>query len=521
MATTFISTAVPHRSHPRGSLLVVWDRYWPFVAILAVTFALRASSFGDPVLELDEQLYLTIGGRLLHGALPYVDMWDRKPFGLFLIYALPNLFASSVVAYQVMAAGCVFATAAIIFALARRSCGRRGALVAALAYIATLNPLHGMGGQSPVIYNVFTAAAALATFKAFDTSDVRRLTRLALLAMAMSGIAIQCKYLPAIEGSYFGLAFLWRFRHVGMGASRIAATAIAMILTALAPTLGVIAWYAAIGHLDAMMQANLWSTFSRQRFPIETRLEQALFIALIGGPALIMAAVRLSSCLRDRAIRVSTEFWLATGWLVAAMIGFGILRDFYDFYFITVLPPLLLFVAPLADRAGRGGFAAAMLLVAYPFILRPPPPAALASEHRAEVDELVKAIKPYISNGRCLYVYDGPAILYHLTEACVPTRFIYPDHLNNPTEVPALGVDARAEEMRLLATHPGAIVYADRPVIPRVAASTRAVLLAVLKRDYVRVARVEIKEQRTFDVFALKTLHPGDGVLPAVPADPR
>lgn len=521
MATSFASAKIPHVSSARNAAIAVWERYWPFLAILAVTLMLRAPSFGDPVLELDEQLYLTIGGRLLDGALPYVDLWDRKPIGLFVLYALPNLFGSGVVAYQLMAAGCVFGTAALVFALARRSCGKRGALVAAFAYIAMLNPLHGMGGQSPVIYNVFTAAAAWVTFRALDTDDVRRLTRLALLAMGMAGVAIQCKYTPAIEGCYFGLVFLWRFRGAGMRPSRIAATAFIMILTALAPTLAAAAWYAAIGHLDAMLQANLWSTFARHRFPPETRLAQAVFVALIGGPALIMAAIRFCAGLRGRMGAEPTEFWIAIGWLVAALIGFGILRDFYDFYFITVLPPLLLVVAPLADRVGRSGFAATLLLIGYPVILQPPAPIALAGERRAEVATLIQAIQPYIADGRCLYVYDGPAILYHLTHACIPTRFIYPDHLNNPTEVPALGVAAQAEEARLLATRPGAIVYADRPVIPRVAPGTRAILLAALKRDYVRVARVEITGQRTFDVFALKSLHPGPAVLPTAPVDPR
>jgi len=158
------------------------------------------------------------------------------------------------------------------------------------------------------------------------------------------------------------------------------------------------------------------------------------------------------------------------------------------------------------------------VLIVWPFILQPPQLGATA-KHRAATKALVSAVRPYVADGRCLYVYDGPTSLYLLTGACVPTRFIYPDHLNNPTEIPALGVDAVAEEKRLLATRPGAIVFADTPLVPKVDVGTRAVLLNALKRDYVRVARVH--SDRRFDVFALKALHAGPGLLPGAPIDPR
>ena len=51
-------------------------------------------SFGNPVIgsdEGDEQFYLLVGDRMLHGLLPYVDVWDRKPVGLFLVYAAIRL----------------------------------------------------------------------------------------------------------------------------------------------------------------------------------------------------------------------------------------------------------------------------------------------------------------------------------------------------------------------------------------------------------------------------------------------
>src|SRR3569623_982326 len=55
--------------------------------LLLVALAARCVDFGNPVIHVDEQYYLLVGDRLLHGALTYVDIWDRKPIGLFAIFA--------------------------------------------------------------------------------------------------------------------------------------------------------------------------------------------------------------------------------------------------------------------------------------------------------------------------------------------------------------------------------------------------------------------------------------------------
>ena len=39
-------------------------------ALLLVALALRAWDFGNPVIHVDEQYYLLVGDRMLHGALP-------------------------------------------------------------------------------------------------------------------------------------------------------------------------------------------------------------------------------------------------------------------------------------------------------------------------------------------------------------------------------------------------------------------------------------------------------------------
>lgn len=490
-----------------------WPAWWPYAVIVAMCFLIRLPTFGNPELDFDEQLYLVVGDRMLHGQMPYVDMWDRKPVGLFAFFALIRMLGGTGIwQYQLVAAGCVGITASFIWTIARRQVAAAPAFVVAFAYVLLLNVLNGTGGQASVLYNAFTACAAWAAFRANDTRSERNVALLALLAMAMEGIAIQFKYTPVIEGMAFGCWFLVRMWRIGMKPWHIAAIAVAMITVALLPTIAAVGWYWKTGHIDAMIQANM-SVFHRNPFPERTRMVERVFIKINAIWLIVGAPIALVVRWRARKPGARDDFWLLTLWTLAALCGFGMLSDFYAFYFITAILPLCILVAPL-PRPGRLGFCYAFVLLLWPALLTPPYYWRTA-EYQRETDRLVASMSPYLSQ-RCLYIYDGPTIFYLLTKACAPTRFLYPDHLNNPTEAPALGVDAVAEEARVLASHPGVIMTASRPLIPRVNPATQAQVRDALARDYVLIDRAWIND-RTLYVWALKSLHPG----PAQISDPN
>jgi len=286
-----------------------------------------------------------------------------------------------------------------------------------------------------------------------------------------------------------------------------------MMMLALLPTIAAVGFYAWIGHLDALVQANFVSVFHRAPFPAETRWKQIKFVAAKPIGFVIATPCAFVVQWQRRMIGNSADFWLLTGWTVFSLIGFGILGDFYDFYFITALLPISILVAPLITM-GRVGFATTCTLLIWPIVLIPH--YYFQTTHNDEaIRKITSAVKPYIAH-RCLYIYDGPTIIYLLTNACAPTRFIYPDHLNNPTEAPALGVNPVTEEAHLLASRPGAVITADRPLVPRVNPATQRLVRGALARDYVLVARVTAND-RVLYAWALKDLHPA----PATIHDPR
>jgi hypothetical protein len=497
------------------SLAPLIRRYGAALAIFAFAFAIRAPMFGNPILDYDEQLYLVVGDGLLHGHLPYVELWDRKPIGLFLFYAGVRLLGGTgVIEYQIAATLCAALTALLIHTMARRRAGPIASLATACIYLHMLNALHGMGGQAGVLYNPITASGAWAALLATETGDRKRVARLGSAAMAAFGIAIQFKYVPIIEGVFFGCFFVWRLWSLGQSVGRIAIAMVVMILIALAPSLAAIAFYAATGHLDAFVQANFQSIFQRLPFSTFIRVGQWLTVLVMGGPLIIVALVAAIKAWRQRAVDGVASLVVLLGWPIAALAGFLMLGDFYSYYFITALPPLLVLAAS-AIRPNRFDFAIGCLLLIWPVLM--PPNYADSRSDRLATERLVDQVRPYVQD-RCLYIFDGPTVAYLLTHACIPTRFLFPDHLTNPVEARALGIDPAREEARILASKPGAIITATSSIVPRLNPATQTLVKAALARDYVLTARIPTSAQ-TFYVWVLRSLHPTPlaGPVPTTP----
>ena len=111
-------------------------------------------------------MYLLVGQRMWDGAIPYVDIWDRKPIGLFLIYAASaELPIDAIVAYHLVALAAAVVTAGCIAMLVRTFAGPKAALAAAILYLVWLSLIGGRGGQSPVFYDLPMVLAAWLTWQ--------------------------------------------------------------------------------------------------------------------------------------------------------------------------------------------------------------------------------------------------------------------------------------------------------------------------------------------------------------------
>lgn len=462
---------------------------------LLIAFVARAQTFGSPTIEFDEQFYLLVGDRMLHGALPYVDIWDRKPIGLFLIFAgIRMLGGDGFLAYQIVATLVVGLTALAIYTLALKIGAQRfGAICAGIGYIFWLNLLQGEGGQAAVFYNLLVVIAALLVAQAYvDTNRNANLAIVGGAAMLLIGIAIQIKYTVALEGAAFGILLLLASYKRRASYARIATLGLLWVTLALAPTLTAAAYYASIGQLDAFIFANFQSLALRGTPPLV-----AVLIDLFVGLAILSLPLAFAFVgLRRRTIsKPSTH--LIVAWLIASSIALLTIKTFSPHYFIPITMPIMI-AASLAFGEFRK-FSIAILAIA-----------TLAGQSllayydwakggRGEANAMVAAIGA-VPN--CLYVHNGFPSLYMLTNSCLPTRFVFPGLLNTRVEARAIGVDPSAEVARILANKPDAIVT-DLPVFAQGNRATQALVDAALARNYHLVLKLKTGKNRFRMVYRI------------------
>lgn len=430
-----------------------WSKLASACLFLVVAGLLRASTYGDPNVHIDEAFYQAVGIAMHHGAIPYVDVWDRKPWGLFFVYYLITGLSDAPLAYQ--AAATVFAagTALIISRIATRWHGEKAGIFCGLGYLLWLEQAQGFFGQAPIWYNLFVASAALLILQCAASLGEGKVDWRSYAAMVMGGCAITIKQTSLFECVWLGLYaahVLWR----GPQGRLCKAVIIAgwMLVGAL-PTLAVAVGYGLAGNgtiwLQAMIGANLHK-------PIDTAssMIRALIMFVMLAPFIMLYVLSLPTMARD-------ERRFLAGWLLAALMGLISVPNFYLHYALPILVPLS--VAAGGFFAGRWTGALALgALVA----LAMRDTQALDFEHaqrsRAALDALATAVNRH-ADGSPLFVYDGPVQLYALTGHRFVTPLVFTPHLAQAIERDVSHLSTLGEVRRVLAERPGAVVLASKP----------------------------------------------------------
>lgn len=478
---------------------------WLYAVILLAAVLIRAPVAGDLNYHIDEGFYLLVGERMRDGLLPYVDIWDRKPFGLFLLYWLIAMLGKgSMVAVHLAAGISAVATAMLIAAIARRWVPPLPAALAAIAYLAGLEALAGGGGQSPVFYNLPIAAMAALTLKAGDAGDLVRFRKLAVAAVLCGGAALTIKQTCLPECLFFGATLAIHARRlapsVAVGVREVALLA---CLGAL-PSFACLGFFAVIGYGGDYLFATLLSSFGRAPMAGTERLALTLYLAPRILPLLVMALAGVILLLRDPTRPLGAG--VLAGWIAAGIAGFLMVPNFYDHYALPLLPSLCVGAASLFARRPLGPvYALLMIGISLVFAGWPALPRTRASN--AAMQAATRTIMAH-GGGTSLYVFDGPVHLYTLTGAPLPTRWAFPEHLSTAEERDGTGADAVAELARILQTRPAVIVAADTPGARSPNAPAWRILGATLERDYAPLKGIMIPEfggVRTFGVFAHNT----------------
>lgn len=467
---------------------VLGRRYLAIICLVA--FASRALQFGNPVIQIDEEFYLLAGDRLLHGALPFVDIWDRKPFGLFAIFAaIRMLGGSGIVQYQVVATLFACATAVTIARISLRLTNEYGATIAGIVYLLFILSSGGDGGQAPVFYNLPVAIAALVVLK---MQERRSLDIVAVaqgcLAMVLLGAAIQIKYTVVFEGMFLGVWMLWIARYHGARSAKIALMALLWCAIALIPTALICAFYWQRGLIEYLIFANFISIFQRspQGLDIPGRIFTiAIHIAL---PAAI-AIWGMTASVRDR---LAHRF--VGAWCVAAVMGVAVFGTYHYHYALPLFVPLAIAGAPIYGdatvRLRLKGFQPQIGHLAMLVGLLLAVGTMIGTRRSRGTGEAVYAAAQIVGVAPkgCIFVFNGDPILYHLTNSCLPNRFVFPTFLSETQDSVSLGRDPLTELRTTMEKKPDYIFTREMPPVQALPAAW-ILMKAALGKDYNLVFR--------------------------------
>jgi hypothetical protein len=446
---------------------------WSIFLIAAI--AVRALTFGNPVVHVDEEFYFVTAQQMLHGAVPFVDVWDRKPVGLFLVYLLPAAFGvpAGIWVYQAMALAAVVGTALLIGRLADRAGWSKGALFSGLLYLFMINYADGQGGQAPVFYNLLMAwAVLLIAPRPDDRADDRRRIHRALFAMLLVGVSMQIKYSVVFEAMFLGLWLMWREWQFGTSLAHVVRRGCVWASAVWLPTFAAGAVFAWIGHFDPWFYANFGSIIDRQSDPGDVLLRAFAKVALILGLLLVVSGLSRHVPVQERSEHPVRGLYF--GWLIAALVGLLVFGSWFNHYALPVLLPASLCCAGYigSTRFGQRWLGPFMLLAS---CLGGEYTAWSAKWHRGNAEQL-EALAAGIGRGPgCMYVYSGNSILYSYTGRCTVSPWVFPSHLSRERENGALGVDQLEEIERIFARRPEIVVMRPQYFGERIAAHELAV----------------------------------------------
>lgn len=398
------------------------------LAVIALAPGLLGSS-------LDAGVYALMGGRMAAGDIPYLDVWDHKPPGLYLINAVGDLISGSAGSWEVawvISVGAVVLTGVLLADTLRLVGWRRSAWLAGAACAIELAsfPLARGGGLTETL----AVLPALIGLRLIGTRQLT--TRRALGAGLCAGVAtaISLQLVPVV----FAMVAIAIVRERGLG-MRPAPLKVGWVVAGTG-----LLWAAVVVLLGtagatpaaalALVRYNAAFAFMGGRD--DPVLSQALHGILVLSPLIAGAMLGLFRSLgspRLRAIAVGALVW------IVASAAFIVAQGRMELHYLAPLavPLALLLPAGLPRwthdrRLGLvgAGMAASLLVasVSVSFLLISTE-TAIGLEVRSRQagrDHAVAAwIDSHVATDGTLFVWGNRPQLYSLTQRTPASQYVY------------------------------------------------------------------------------------------------
>jgi hypothetical protein len=321
-----------------------WDRLLCALCVATILFSmlqLSLLSFGR-----DQSIYAVVAREMANGGVPYRDVWDFKPPGIFFVYWLAqSLFGQNMLAPRLLEMVSVAATGGAFIYLSSQLLGSRlpGLMAAALAALLHAQLEFWHTGQ-PESFGATVTIVALACI-VIEPRTTRGRLLASLAAGALFGAAFLFK--PPLGGSaVLAVAYLLRKgRLAGQPLTVLAPPIVAMTLGALLPLMLCAGWFMSHGGWEALRWtfAEFTPGYTKlgwaYRSPLDS-LSYALKESLFKFSLLVPFGIAVMACTRSIHTREREAIFLVAGTVLVQLCGVALQAKFFPYHYGATLPLL-------------------------------------------------------------------------------------------------------------------------------------------------------------------------------------
>ncbi|NEQ36483.1 MAG: hypothetical protein F6K40_09425 [Okeania sp. SIO3I5] len=169
-----------------------------FLGFFLLSFFLRFWTLFVSVLDKDESIYILGADSLLNGNLPYTEIWDNKPPGIFILFSLTMLmFGNSIVSIRILSILATTFTSYFLYKIGKTTDAKQGEKIGLLAGgLYAIFSLHndGAAANGEILFAPFVTGGFLLLFQNRKLSNIK-----VFLIGLILGIGMQIKYLVIMD----------------------------------------------------------------------------------------------------------------------------------------------------------------------------------------------------------------------------------------------------------------------------------------------------------------------------------
>ncbi|MGD1805001.1 ArnT family glycosyltransferase [Dapis sp. BLCC M126] len=169
-----------------------------FIAFLLLSFFLRFWTLFVSVLDKDESIYILAADSLLNSNLPYIEIWDNKPPGIFILFSLTMLIlGNSIVSIRILSIITTTFSSYFLYRIGATLDAKHGYKIGLLAgSLYAIFSLHndGAAANAEILFAPFVTGAFLLLFQDRKLSNIK-----VFLIGLILGIGMQIKYLVIMD----------------------------------------------------------------------------------------------------------------------------------------------------------------------------------------------------------------------------------------------------------------------------------------------------------------------------------